>query len=441
MSLDPHMVEPATRQPGVLSVGGVLNILFRRRRVVLGATALGLAGGIAYGIVVKPLYRGTAQVRPGIVAYNAEGGPIRETALEDIVGWFEKQLYWRDFQGKPEFAHMKSAPIIDAEFVPSLNFVQGGDVITLTNLAHSRDRARNTLDQGIEAFNRQALVDSLGSSLHLTQRNARLKMERLTQDMVRVDTEKDRTRLRIEEQKRELTLVGMQRQGVELDLQRLAEENAWRGRAVEELRAEAKAGLGRVSEAEKLLAVTLRTEQETGGGVAEGEGGGAVAEVLLQTASREQAGRAGDLLGTVNRLAHTAINSGVRADSLASVIKANELEMRRLRLVLEIELAKKQADIEQKINDLQIVLDRDLPREQALLRADWQGEKTRLELASPLQRVGSIDVSEKPVRPRKLRAAAILTFLGLCGGMSLALGWEYLENNRAVITAERRPGA
>lgn len=440
MTLEPHLVEPANR-PGVLSVGGVLNILYRRRALVLGATALGLCAGIAYGIIVKPLYRGTAQVRPGIVAYNVEGNPIRETALEDIVGWFDKELYWRAFQEQPEFAGLKSAPVILAEFVPSLNFVQGGDVITLNNLSRSRERARDVLDRSIEAYNRQAMVDSLGSSLHLTRRNARLKMERLTQDMARIEAERERTQLRIEEQKRELTLIGMQRRGVELDLQRLAEENAWRTRAVAEFRAEALAARGRVGEAEKLLARTLQTEHDTGGGVASGQGEGAVSEVLLQTASREQAGRAGELLATVNRIAHMSINSSVRADSLESVVKANDLEMKRLRLVLEIELAKKQADIEQKMLDLGIVLERDLPRERALLQADWEGERTKLELASPLQRVGTIAVSEKPVRPRKLRAAAILTFLGLCGGTALALAWEYFENNRAVITAARRPSA
>ncbi|MBK7187170.1 MAG: hypothetical protein IPH86_00335 [bacterium] len=440
MSLDPHMVEPS-EAVGILSVGGVLNILYRRRGLVLGALSLGLVAGVAYGIIVKPLYRATAQVRPGIVAYNAEGGPIRETALEDIVGWYEKRLYWREFQDQPGFSYLKVAPVIDAEFVPSLNFVQGGDVITLTNLSHSPEKAREVLDSGIDAFNRQALVDSLGSSLHLTQRNARLKMERLTQDMVKIDAEKERTQLRIEEQKRELTLVGMERRGIELDLQRLAEENAWRGRAVTELRTESVAARGRVGEAEKLLAITMQTEATTGGKVASGEGGGPVSEVLLQTASREQAGRAGELLSTVNRISHMAINAAVRADSLEAVIKANDLQMRRLRLVLEIELAKKQADVEQKIRDLNIVLERDLPRDLALLQADWQGEKTKLDLASPLQRVGSVAVTEKPVRPRKARAAAILTFLGLCGGVALALAWEYLDNNRAVITAPRRPTA
>ncbi len=434
--MEPNAVEP-TNRAAVLSVGGVLNILYRRRVVVLVATVLGLAAGIAYGIIVKPLYKATAQVRPGIVAYNAEGGPIRETALEDLVGWFDKKLYWRDLQKQDGYAKLKVAPIVVAEFVPTLNFVAGGDVITLTNLSRDPDQAKDILVRCMESYNSQSALDSLGSSLHLTRRNARLKMERLTQDMAKLDAEKERTLLKIDEQKRELTMVGMQRQSVELDLQRLREENAWRGRAVGELRKEAVAGRVRVTEADKLLARTLQTENETGGGVAAGEGAGAVSEVLLQTASREQAGRAGELLGTVNAMSLGVINANVRADSLAAVITANDLAMRRLRLVLEIELAKKTADIEQKINDLQIVIDRDLPRERALLQADRDGEKTKLDLASPLQRVGVVTATEKPVRPRRARAAGILTVLGLFGGMALALGWEYLENNREVITAAR----
>lgn len=436
MQLEPHAVEP-THRAAVLSVGGVLNILYRRRLVIIGATVLGLAAGIAYGIIVKPLYRATAQVRPGIVAYNAEGGPIRETALEDLVGWFDKKLYWRDLQTQESYKTTKVAPIIVAEFVPTLNFVAGGDVVTLTNLARSPDRARDTLVRSIESYNNQASLDSLGSSLYLTRRAARLRMERLTQDMAKLDAEKERAQLKIDEQKRELTMVGLQRQSLELELQRLREENAWRGRAVTELRAEAIAGRERVKEADKLLARTMETENQTGGGVAAGEGGGAVSQVLLQTASREQAGRAGELLGTVNSMSLGVINANVRADSLAAVITANDLEMRRLRLVLEIELAKKTADIQQKISDLQIVIDRDLPRERALLQADRDGEQTRLDVASPLQRVGIVTATEKPVRPRRARAAAILTFLGLCGGTALALAWEYFENNRAVITARR----
>jgi hypothetical protein len=434
-----HVDQTSHEHDAILSVGGLLNIIYRRRVAVIVVTALGLAAGIAYGIIVKPLYRGTAQVRPGIVSYTPEGAPVREAALEDIVGWFDKRLYWLDFKTDDGFSYLRTAPVIDAEFVPSLNFVPGGDVVTLTYLSRSPEKAYAVLDRAVEAFNNQARVDSLGSSLHLTKFGAQLRLRRLDQEFARLDAEQERTNLRIDEYRRQLSLVAMERQGVELDLLRLAEENAWRARAVTSFRAEATAVRGHLSEAEKLLAITLQTEQTTGGDVVSGQGSGPVSEVLMQTASREQAGRAGDLLATVNQQSRLAVEGTVRADSLEALIKINELQMRRLRLVIDIELAKKQADVEQQVRDQQIAIELDYPRQRALLQADQRGEKIKLGLISPLQRVGSIAVSEKPVRPRRLRAASILTFLGLCGGFALALVWEYLENNQTVITAPRRP--
>jgi hypothetical protein len=423
----------------ILSLGGLLNILYRRRFVVITVTALGLAAGIAYGIIVKPLYRGTVQVRPGIVSFTPEGAPVREAALDDIVGWFGKRLYWSDFKTEDEFTYLRTAPVIDAKFVPSLNFVRGGNVITLTNLSRSPEEAHVVLDRAVEAFNHQAEVDSLGSTLHLTRRGAQLRLDRIDQGFARLDAEQERTNLRIEEFKRQLPLVAMERQGIELDLLRLAEENAWRARAVTGFRTEVTAVRGRLGEAEKLLAITLQTEQATGGRVVSGQGSGPVSEVLMQTASREQAGRVGDLLATVAYQSKLAVEGTVRADSLEARIKVNEIEMKRLRLVIDIELAKKQADVEQQIRDQQIAVERDLPRERALLHADQRSEKIKLDLITPLQRVGPINVTEKPVRPRRMRAALLLTFLGLCGGFSLALVWEYFENNQAVITAPRRP--
>lgn len=434
-----HVDQSSQVTSGVLSIANLLNILYRRRALIFVTTALGLAAGIAYGIIVKPLYRGTVQVRPGIVAFTPEGGPVREAALEDIVGWFDKRLYWRDFQTDEGFSFMRVAPAIDADFVPSPNFVQGGDVITLTNLSQNPGLARDILDRAVDSYNRQARLDSLGSTLHLTQRGAQIRLEKLQQEFTRLDSERERTDLQIVEFKRELTMVDLARHEIELDLQRLVEENAWHVRAARSYRADAETLRTHLDAAEKVLAVTLQTEYSTGGGVVSGLGSEPISEVLLQTASREQAGRVGDLLATVALQSRLAVESAVRADSLEARVKVNDLEMKRLRLKADVELTKQQSDIEQKIRDQQIVLERDIPREQMLLQADQRGERARLGLLSPLQRVGPTAVSEKPVRPRRPRAAAILTCLGLAGGIALALVWEYLENNRAVITAPRRP--
>jgi hypothetical protein len=47
-------------------------------------------------------------------------------------------------------------------------------------------------------------------------------------------------------------------------------------------------------------------------------------------------------------------------------------------------------------------------------------------------------VSDKPVRPRQLRAATILTVLAFFFSIFLVLVWEYYQVNRETITAPRR---
>ena len=61
----------------VFTLPALLNILFRWRGLIAVLTVLGLIAGIGYGIVVKPLYRASVQIRPGIVAYTQQGDPLR----------------------------------------------------------------------------------------------------------------------------------------------------------------------------------------------------------------------------------------------------------------------------------------------------------------------------------------------------------------------------
>jgi len=202
--------KPSSDETGLVSVAGLLNIFYRGRKTIVALTAVGLLAGVAYGIIVKPLYRATGQVRPGVVSYNPDGFPNREWALEDIVNWFGGSLYWQGLKELPQFAEAKSAPVIDASFTPSLNFVSGGNVITLTNLSRSPAKAVLALNEAINSFNRQAIADSMGSSLHLTLRRGRATMKKLRGDIEQVDAEADRVRLQIKHQERELTIVELE---------------------------------------------------------------------------------------------------------------------------------------------------------------------------------------------------------------------------------------
>ena len=420
-------------RPSALSLPGLLNILYRGRRLVLYATLAGLLAGVAYSVLTTPLYRATAQVRPGIVSYSDMGAPLREWAIKDIVRWFRTMLYWEDLREQERFAAKDGPPVIAADYIPSgPQFQQGGDVITLTALDPDPLLAAATLREAVASFNRQASLDSLGSTMHLTMGGTRVRMAKIRNDVAHVEAEKQRAELEIAERERQLTQLDAEDRRLELRIERLQSARAWRERAVETVTEGVAQARERLAEAQRLLARVMETEQ---GEPAPARTGDAETDLLLQVARREQAGRVGELLDTVDALAERVTAGAVEADTLRHGINAIDTEIAALRLEREIDLAKRKADVGQEIAGLRIELERDLPHRQAQLEADWRGEKVRLDLLTPLEQIGRISVSEKPVRPRRLRATAILAALGLCSGVFLALAREYYRRNRDLILA------
>ena len=69
--------------------------------------------------------------------------------------------------------------------------------------------------------------------------------------------------------------------------------------------------------------------------------------------------------------------------------------------------------------------------------ADLEGVKVMQEIVAPQEQVGQVFVSEKQVRPRKMRAMAILTLLAFCGSLGLVFVVEYVVVNREEITRQR----
>lgn len=426
------MNQDAAPAPG-LSLPGLLNILYRGRRLVLLAVAAGLVAGLGYSFLVRPLYRATAQVRPGIVSYSDQGAPIREWALKDIVRWFRTFLYWEDLRQLEPFAQRKGPPTIVADYIPEgPQFQQGGDVITLTCLDADPLQAVAILRTAIASFNSQASQDSLGSTMHLTLGGARVRMEKIRNDIAQMEAARERARLDIAARERALQLLAADDRRLALRIDKLASERAWRDSAAVTVLADAAAARARLDEAQDLLQRVMAAE---GGAVAAPRGGDAQTDLLLQAVRREQAGRVGDLLDTVDRLSGRVAAGEVAADSLRHRVRAIDLEIAGLRLEREVDLAKRQADIRQEIADLQLVLEKDLPHQQAQFAADLEGERVRVALLTPLEQIGRITVSDRPVRPRKLRATAILTGLGLASGVFLVLFREYYRRNREAILA------
>jgi capsular polysaccharide biosynthesis protein len=425
--------------PVVFSLPLLLNILVRRWRLVALCTALGVIAGIAYGIIVKPLYLSTAQIRPGIVAYTPDGGPLRGWAREDIINYFESSLFWDDMRTDPRLEHLPGPPVIDAHYVPSaMQFMAGGDVITLNNLSTNPQEAIDVLDVAMDAFNRMGRRDTLGGDLSLTVRGIEITMGRLRADIGMMGAKEERTKLEIAELEREIGVVDYEDNKLKLDLGMINEYNDWRRRSIASLEAEIKASGRRLEQAEAMLAMSLDTENQTGGGLGDSEGSDAVDTVLRQAASREQAGRVGELLVRVNDLSLAIHTNRVKADSLVVQISVSENDMKRLRMMGEVVLAKNREDIKHSIADKNIVLARDLPNEKSQLEAELRSEQVKLNMITPLELVGRTSATDKPVRPRKPRALSILTILALFGGIGLALTIEYIEANRQTIFKARR---
>jgi hypothetical protein len=423
----------------VFSLPMLLNILVRRRLLIAGCTALGIIAGVAYGIVVKPLYLATVQIRPGIVAYTADGSPLRGWAREDIINWFGSSMFWAHMREQAGFEEYKGPPVIDASYAPStIQFMAGGDVITLNNLSRDPDEAVRVLNTSMAAFNIMGRRDSLGGDLSLAMRGIEIAMDDILSDIQIVEGKEERAQLEIEELQREIGVVDYEKRKVELEIATMREQNEWRKRTVTDLTAEVEAGAARLAQAEELLALSLQAEKETGGSLGDTDGGDPVGTVLRQTASREQAGRVGELLARVHELSATVSGNRIKADSLQVQFTETEFEMDRLKLMSEIVLTKKVDDIRQRITDRDIWLKRDLPSEKAHLEAKLEGKQVQLETISPLELVGTTTVTDKPVRPRKMRALSILTMLALLGGLGLALVVEYLVVNRQEIL--RQPG-
>lgn len=427
---------PAQAQARPLTLPSILNILYRARFLVGAVTLVGVLAGVAYSLLAPRMYEATGQVRPGVVSFAGDGTPLRESALKDVVRWFRSELYWPVMRELPAFAGRKVAPVIDAEFIPAgVQFDAGGDVITLTAFDKDAARAVTTLAEAVNAFNRRAEEDTLRGTIALTRGGAEVRRAKIQADIDFIVAKEARNVLAMEALRRELTQLDAGSQRLDLRLELLAKQRASRERAVAATEAEAEAARGRLAEARELLTRALATEDgsASGGRTADDD---AVTEVLLQTASREQAGRVGDLLVTVNDLSEAIYTHTLVADTLRSSIDGIDEESADLRLEKSVDLAKQRADVEQRVADLRLVAEHDLPLERARLEADRQAVQVQIDQLTPLERVGRVSVSADPVRPRKLRATGILTVLALCGGVFLAFAREYYRRNRTEILAD-----
>ena len=434
MSQDHSETVAAAESQAGFGLPQVLNILFRGRRIIFYLTLLGLLAGVAYGLITKPLYRATAQVRPGIVSYSENGAPIREWALKDIVRWFRTGLFWDEMREVAPFDEAPGAPIILAEFISSGPQSRGGNVVTLTNLSPDPLHAVKALELAIATFNREGSQDSTASTLQLTIGGAEIRKKKIEFEMDKVAGEMERTSLKVKNIETEILKVDAEEKRINGEIEYLQYGRQWRLAAVKKTLAEAEEARARQTDAEALLKSFL--DSESAGTISPSAGDNPVDAILLQSVQRNEAALAGELLTTVNELGSYIFNRSVYADSLREYAAEIQAEIIGLELEKSVDLAQERAAFQLQIDDLIVVRDVDLKSKIDHLTSDLQAEQNQLDMLSPLEQVGHVSVSQKPVRPRKMRALVILTVLAFMGSIFVVFVWEFLRKNRAAIMAE-----
>ena len=389
----------------IINLSGILNILWRRRMMILALTLVGFIAGIGYGIVTKPLYRATAQIRPGITGFTINGGPFRSNMIKDVVRWYNTGLYGPELKkimGLPEDEYR---PDIAANFIPKAIGIQGGDIITLTTLSETPEGAENTLNSSIQAFINFTLADTIGNSMLLSLSGLEVKIAQEENKKLGLKLQAKEYELEIAAAEQEISETEIEEERFALKVKRNAALNELNKSGIDVLSMD-------ISAVNKLIG-----EMD---GLKSGTGDSELLGSVLTSSLEAQSG-----VKTSTLLADT-----LRYHSKLTEINAEDLVLRK-----QLELEKKKNDAQRQIDMLKLKLEMELDNEEKAIEQSIKSYKNQMKMLSPLERVGPISTTHKPVRPRKSRATTLLTLAALFSSVVLAFVLEYFTNHKDEILA------
>lgn len=438
MAQSEHPSHPDHR-PGGLGFNDLLNVLWRWRWFIVLATLGGALAGVAYGIIVTPLHRASTTVQPGITYFNERGEPERQWRVNDIVQWYRRG----DFN--PTVANMlgedpvQFRPVIFASHIPRGPQQQGGFTINLYTLSPDPQEAEAILSASIDAFNRFAEGDTTSSDVNLMRVRIRSNMAKQDARVAQVTTDQKKVELEIaaaREEVRELEYAVKSEEHERAELREAA--NAVR-RAMEAFAAMIDAGgqgIDELRETRDRLADELAGLRETRDRLLR-DSTQRDSALLVQTSIADLSDQLGELQRSLpdyqdNVLSWQATLRELRGE-LTGLEQQIEEKNRRIDSGIPAEIAEQQREIDA----LVLKRDEELPREMADHLEEKRNMQARLRSLHPLEAMGEPVSSARPVRPRKPRAIAILTLLGLAGSVLGAFVLDYLSRNWQDIT--RRP--
>lgn len=434
--MTPTPVDGPARSQG-LGLNDVLNILWRRRFLIVSLTVLGAVAGVVYGWVVTPLHLSTTMVQPGITHF-AQGQPVREWRIKDVVQWYKRGDYNPNLALALGEDPVAFRPIIRASFIPRGPQSRGGNTITLTTLFPDPEKGNQILRTSVRVFNTFAGSDTAHSDIHLTRvsietniatqqekiRQMAAKRENLELDIRKLQDERNKTsksialvEANIAELRASRNLVELTRQAYEEMLDSLSED-------VDDMRSR----LARWEHAEE----EWSARRDSLASLAADEG--PIEALLFANSLGTIVRELGELrLGLFEESART-LRWKDRIQALEREVKKIEREIQEREFERDQTIPSKILEIEQKIASLELRRDYDLVAEENEQRQELRTMRSRLTSLTPLEQVGDAVGSARPVRPRKRRAIQILTVLGLASSIFLAFTLEYLSKHWREIT-------
>ena len=419
-----------TPPAGEFNLATLLNILWRRRLIVLGLPLLGLVVGITYGVLGTKRWSATANIRPGITSFSPAGEPFRQWQLKDITTWYDKMMYRTELNRRLGLPR-DSRQVIKSEFIATgLTNLAGGEVVTLWTTGTSPEMAAAIIDTSIAMFQQYAESDTLSSQIKLTRDGLRLQVEVLKTRLMTVDKREASLNLDLEAARAESLIVSVMDLELGFELEKLQQKQDFFSRRAKSLDKDLPALEKDLGQIESVLA-QVATDSDRGTDQALDPA------AIPGWARRDAVLDGGDVLGGLAEIRLRLQNERARnlalQDSFSYESQVTALEFRKREIKREATVQSKLRDIEKKIGDLQLEREYELPVKRQEIHNDINSRLIQMGTLAPLQRVGDTLVSEKPVRPRGKRATLILVFLGLIGGVTLGFVWDYLASHRQEI--------
>jgi len=425
--------------PGVgLGLNDILNILWRRRLLILAATAVGALAGILYGQLVTPLHIAKATVQPGITHYDDRAQPHREWNLKDISQWYKRGNQHPHLAVAMGKNPRTFRPIIRAEFIPRGPQSRGGNTISLSTLSPDPEEARQILERSVDVFNAFAGSDTAFSGIHIMREQIAANIEKQRAKVAQGEGKRAKARLDIAAAEADIAAEEAGKRLVEEQIDELENSVALVQRsilahedAIARIRDEAGDLSAKVDEWER-LGEELTAQRDS---VLQARRGDDSAALLLFASSL------GDIIRDVGELRLGLFDQAERQlewdRSLRELkIEVRDLEKQIQELVFErdVTIPRNVLTLEQEAAALQIQLDYDLPFEEQDAIQQLRAMRTRLASLTPLEQIGEAVASTRPVRPRKRRAILILTGLAFVSSIFGAFTLEYLSQNWRQIT-------